>query len=102
MKTMDGKYKAGDRVTIELDKSDARNLNNESGIIILEILGCQIIAHEPAPPPINTFIHLYSDGSVNSWRTIEDAKEIKVPYGVPTIKLTYCRVTKEVKAEVVE
>ena len=95
------KYKAGDRlrVEIQLDEVTASIMNSEQ---LITLFGCPVIAHEPAPPPINTFIHLYSDGSVNSWRTIEDAKEIKVPYGVPTIKLTYCHVTKEVKAEVVE
>lgn len=69
------KYKAGDKVTIVLDKSlaDLYSMDEE--------FGKTIISHEPAPEPIVKFgFMLALSGIIDYFSTLEHAKQESLNY----------------------
>ena len=68
------KYKAGDKVTIVLDVSDAATFNECEDEF-------KIIAHEPAPKPIVKFGFVLGHGGIeDNFITLEGAKMASLGY----------------------
>ena len=94
------KYKEGDMVTIRLDKYDASNLEGDG-------LGFwkkqNIVKQEPAPEPVVGYVYVNTD-DLDGFPFRGTKYDRVQSYGgkiLPKIKLTYCTITKSVKAEVI-
>lgn len=94
---MSKKYKAGDKVTIVLNESNANDLTcGYNAAVISE----QIISHEPAPEPVVGFVNVYQKG-ISGHDTQELANKWYGEDRLSCLKITYDPVSNTATAEVV-
>ena len=95
------KYKAGDRVTLQIDVATANQLNSGHGLVST-FYGNDVIAHEPAPEPVVGYVFLTEDKTMPFSALHPSHVSNGNKYPRTAIRLTVFPATKEVKAEVVE